>query len=123
MSASGTKPDNAMPWGNAFARTDAASPEERSQNLLGMMEIESPKLQSKTLRRAPDVRAYKLYRAAQEWDLIDPILIRDRKDLKSEPMWREHIQPLSPSDHESSHFLPPSAGHLARRRRRTGQNH
>lgn len=82
-----------MPWGNAFAQTDAASPDEPSQNLLGMMEIESPKLQSKTLRHAPDVSAYKLYRAAQEWDLIDPILIRDRTDLKSEPKWREHIQP------------------------------
>ena len=52
-----------------------------------------PKLQTKTLRRAPDPDAYKLYRAAQEWDLVDPILIKDRKDLKSEPKWREHVQP------------------------------
>jgi len=58
MSASGTKPDDTMPWGNAFAQTDAASPDERSQNLLEMMEIENPKLQTKTLRRAPDVSAY-----------------------------------------------------------------
>ena len=57
------------------------------------MDIEIPKLQTKTLRRADDAAAYKLYRAAQEWDLIDPILIRDREDLKSEPKWREHIKP------------------------------
>lgn len=92
MSSVGTKPDDAMPWGNAFAHTDIGSP-EYFQNLLASMQIESPKLQAKTLRRATDVAAYKLYRAAQEWDLIDPILIRDRKDLKSEPKWREHIQP------------------------------
>src|ERR1035437_10839091 len=57
------------------------------------MDIDIPKLQTKTLRRATDAGAYKLYRAAQEWDLIDPILIRDREDLKSEPKWRAHIKP------------------------------
>src|SRR5581483_9580543 len=92
MSASGTKPDDTMPWGDAFAPTDA-SLDEHPLGLLGMMGIETPKLQSKNLRRAPQVDVYKLYRAAQEWDLIDPILIRDRKDLKSEPKWREQIQP------------------------------
>jgi hypothetical protein len=50
-----------------------------------------PKLQTKTLRRAPDPNAYKLYRAALECDLVDPILIKDRKDLKSEPRWREYV--------------------------------
>src|ERR1700732_882021 len=57
------------------------------------MDIDIPKLQMKTLRRATHAAAYKLYRAAQEWDLIDPILIRDREDLKSAPKWREHIEP------------------------------
>src|SRR5271163_1970521 len=57
------------------------------------MDIQRPKLQTKTLRKAPDPSAYKLYRAAQEWDLIDPILIRDREDLKSEPKWHDHIEP------------------------------
>src|ERR1022692_1843599 len=57
------------------------------------MDIEVPKLQTRTLRRAPDPASYELYRAALEWDLIDPILIRDREDLKSEPQWREHIKP------------------------------
>ena len=57
------------------------------------MDVQLPKLQTKTLRRAPDPSAYKLYRAAQEWDLVDPILIRDRQDLKSEPKWHDHVEP------------------------------
>jgi SNF2 family DNA or RNA helicase len=57
------------------------------------MDIDVSKLQTKTLRRASDAAAYKLYRAAQEWDLIDPILIRDREDLKSEPKWHDHVKP------------------------------
>src|SRR5579864_2742919 len=57
------------------------------------MDVQLPKLQTKTLRKAPDPSAYKLYRAAQEWDLVDPILIRDRHDLKSEPKWHDHIEP------------------------------
>lgn len=57
------------------------------------MDVQLPKLQTKTLRKAPDPSAYKLYRAAQEWDLVDPILIQDRQDLKSEPKWRDHIEP------------------------------
>lgn len=58
------------------------------------MDLHVPKLQTKTLRRAPDPSAYKLYRAAQEWDLVDPILIRDREDLKSEPKWHDHVEPF-----------------------------
>src|SRR5579862_1748094 len=57
------------------------------------MDVQLPKLQTKTLRKAPDPSAYKLYRAAQEWDLVDPILIRDREDLKSEPKWHDHVEP------------------------------
>src|SRR5205823_15112165 len=57
------------------------------------MDIDIPKLQTKILRRVTDAAAYKLYRAAQEWDLVDPILIRDREDLKSEHKWHEHIEP------------------------------
>lgn len=55
--------------------------------------IETPKLQTRALRRALDDAAYRLYVAAHEWDLIDPILIRDRNDLKSEPKWRDQIKP------------------------------
>src|SRR3984893_1356662 len=57
------------------------------------MDVRLSKLQTKTLRWAPDPSAYKLYRAAQEWDLVDPILIRDRQDLNSEPKWHDHIEP------------------------------
>jgi superfamily II DNA or RNA helicase len=57
------------------------------------MDVVTPKLQTKNLRRAPDAAAYELYRAAQEWDLVDPILIRDREDLKSEHKWRDQIEP------------------------------
>src|SRR5436853_2463500 len=34
-----------------------------------------------------------LYRAALEWGLADPIVIEGRKDLKSEPRWRELLTP------------------------------
>ena len=57
------------------------------------MDVLVPKLQTKNLRRAPDAAAYQLYRAAQEWELVDPILIQDRQDLKSEHKWRDHIEP------------------------------
>jgi SNF2 family DNA or RNA helicase len=57
------------------------------------MDVQIPKLQTKTLRLASDPAAYQLYRTAQEWDLVEPILINDRQDLKSEPKWREHIEP------------------------------
>ena len=57
------------------------------------MDVRIPKLQTKNLRRAPDADAYQLYRAAQEWDLVDPILIKDRQDLRSEHKWRDHIEP------------------------------
>lgn len=52
-------------------------------------------LQIKSLRRSPSSSAYLLYRAALEWELTDPILIHDRKDLKSEAKWRDHISPYS----------------------------
>ena len=59
------------------------------------MDVVVPSIQVKTMRRAPDPSAYRLYRAAQEWDLIDPILIRNRNDLKSEPKWREYLRPYN----------------------------
>ncbi len=52
-----------------------------------------PQLHSKSLRKTSDPNAYKLYRAALEWDLIEPILIRDRDDLKSEAKWRDKLEP------------------------------
>jgi hypothetical protein len=49
--------------------------------------------QFKPLRQSGSDEDYRLYRAALEWDLDDPIVIEDRKDLKSEQRWRETIEP------------------------------
>jgi hypothetical protein len=50
--------------------------------------------QTKVLRRerAPD--EYRLYCAALEWGLLDPIVIESRKDFKSEYRWRDQIEPF-----------------------------
>ena len=57
------------------------------------MKTPTIQLQCKSLHRTLDQSAYNLYRAALEWDLADPILIRDREDLKSESTWRERVEP------------------------------
>jgi len=94
MSSPETTLPNSMPWGGSFGRAGVVSSDrENAAQLPRIMDVEIPKLQTKVLRHAPDATAYGLYLAAQEWDLIDPILIRDRTDLKSEPKWREHIEP------------------------------
>jgi SNF2 family DNA or RNA helicase len=49
--------------------------------------------QTKILRKNLVPDEYKLYRAALEWDLTDPIVIETRKDLKSEKRWQEHLEP------------------------------
>jgi len=36
---------------------------------------------------------YKLYQAALEWDLIDPIVIEKREDIKSEYRWKDRVNP------------------------------
>ena len=64
-----------------------------SCNFKSAMDTSSFQLRTKTLQRAADNDAYGLYRAALEWDLVEPILIRDREDLKSEHKWRDHIEP------------------------------
>jgi superfamily II DNA or RNA helicase len=49
--------------------------------------------QTKILRKNLVPDEYKLYRAALEWDLTDPIVIETRNDLKSEKRWRGHLEP------------------------------
>lgn len=51
------------------------------------------RVQTKVLRRqrAPD--EYRVYRAALEWGLADPIVIESRKDFKSESRWRDQLEP------------------------------
>lgn len=57
------------------------------------MVASSSELQSKILRRCSTPGEYKLYRAALEWDLADPIVIESRKDFKSEYRWRDRLEP------------------------------
>lgn len=57
------------------------------------MVASSSEFQTKVLRKNLVPDEYKLYRAALEWDLTDPIVIETRKDLKSEKRWREHLEP------------------------------
>jgi len=57
------------------------------------MSASSSEFQTKILRRSVLSDEYKLYRAALEWDLTDPIVIETRKDLKSEKRWQNHLQP------------------------------
>jgi SNF2 family DNA or RNA helicase len=53
----------------------------------------SSEFQTKILRKNIVPDEYKLYRAALEWDLTDPIVIETWKDLKSEKRWRDQLQP------------------------------
>jgi superfamily II DNA or RNA helicase len=57
------------------------------------MAAPSSEFQTKILRRSVVHDEYKLYRAALEWDLTDPIVIESRKDLKSEKRWQNQLQP------------------------------
>jgi len=57
------------------------------------MSILSRKLKTKRLQKSATADAYKLYKAALEWDLTEPIVIEDRKDLKSEHAWKNRVEP------------------------------
>jgi hypothetical protein len=45
------------------------------------------------LRRSVLADECKLYRAALEWDLTEPIVLETRKDLKSEKRWQAQLRP------------------------------
>jgi superfamily II DNA or RNA helicase len=53
----------------------------------------TPQFQSKILRRKTTPDEYRIYKAALEWALIDPIVIESRDDFKSESRWRERLEP------------------------------
>lgn len=57
------------------------------------MENTDSSLQIKSLQFSSTDEDYLLYKAALEWDLIDPIVIENRNDLKSEHMWRDKVEP------------------------------
>ena len=51
------------------------------------------KVQTKILTREANPGQYNVYRAGLEWDLTDPIVIKNSDDFKSTPRWREALKP------------------------------
>jgi SNF2 family DNA or RNA helicase len=49
--------------------------------------------QSRILSRSTTPDEYRIYRAALEWDLADPIVIEGRDDFKSAKRWQERLAP------------------------------
>ena len=58
--------------------------------------------EAKILRRKTSPEEYRLYVAGLEWDLIDPIVIETRADLKSEHRWRGRVEPFQ---HQVSNLI------------------
>jgi superfamily II DNA or RNA helicase len=56
--------------------------------------MEPTQLQTKSLWHSNHKEDYDLYKAALEWDLIEPIVIEDRKDIRSETKWKELLKPF-----------------------------
>jgi SNF2 family DNA or RNA helicase len=57
---------------------------------------------SKILSRKKMPDEYRVYRAALEWDLTDPIVIEDQDDFKSTPRWQDR---LTPYHHQVSNLI------------------
>lgn len=57
------------------------------------MDLSQLPFQAKTLKRATTPDKFNLYRAALEWDLVEPIVIEDREDMRSESKWRDRVEP------------------------------
>jgi superfamily II DNA or RNA helicase len=66
------------------------------------MDASTSSLQSKTLRHTDVPERYQLYRAALEWDLIDPIVIEKKEDIKSEKYWKDKVNPYN---HQVSNLI------------------
>lgn len=47
----------------------------------------------KPLVKADNAEDYNLYHAALEWDLIEPIVIESKDDMRSESKWRDRLEP------------------------------
>jgi superfamily II DNA or RNA helicase len=52
-----------------------------------------PSFQSKALSKSPSETDFKLYRAALEWNLVDPIVIESKDDFKSHQDWHDKLEP------------------------------
>ncbi|OQX20043.1 MAG: hypothetical protein BWK80_36145 [Desulfobacteraceae bacterium IS3] len=50
-------------------------------------------VKTKMLRRNATPEEYLVYRAGIEWDLTDPIVIKNRKDIKSAYRWQDLVDP------------------------------
>lgn len=59
-----------------------------------MSELEV-RLQTKRLKHANNSSEYNLYRAALEYDLIHPIIIESKDDLKSQHFWKGKVNPYN----------------------------
>jgi SNF2 family DNA or RNA helicase len=59
-------------------------------------------VQTKILRKARTPEEYTAYLAALEWDLIDPIVIENREDVKSEATW---LGRLTPYNHQVANLI------------------
>jgi superfamily II DNA or RNA helicase len=49
--------------------------------------------QSRILTRSTTAGEYKVYGAALEWDLVEPIIIQNADDLKSKKFWHDRVTP------------------------------
>src|ERR1043165_7010360 len=55
--------------------------------------MQNVNLQTRVLHKASTPLEYQVYRARLEWDLLDPIVIEKREDLKSESRWHDRVNP------------------------------
>jgi superfamily II DNA or RNA helicase len=55
---------------------------------------ETRTFEAKVLQREPRPGDYEVYKAALEWDLIDPIVIESSDDLKSQTRWEGKVTPF-----------------------------
>jgi SNF2 family DNA or RNA helicase len=53
----------------------------------------APLFQTNPLRKAKTPEELSIYKAALEWNLVDPIVIENRKDLQSENKWLNRVEP------------------------------
>src|ERR1700692_3579106 len=58
------------------------------------MAVSAAQFQTKILQRQRAPEEYRVYRAALEWGLMDPIVIASQADFKSEPYWRDKLEPF-----------------------------
>ena len=66
------------------------------------MSSTTPTFQTKKLQRSTNGEEYSLYRAALEWNLIDPIVIENKEDLRSQHNWLDLVKPY---DHQVTNLI------------------